>query len=127
MQSAVAEVPIVYTEPSEAVNKRLKRDWDAARASRANLHSLTIYVWLRAGFFFVFFCTNNKAIKPVVQSHNEGVFGHREDHNKRWLTGVQAASLRRWLRGEFGPGCERLNRLGDAAAAGNLPANRQRC
>lgn len=57
MQLAAAEEPIVYTELSEAVNKRLKRDWDAGRASRANLHSPTIYVWLRACVFllFVFF------------------------------------------------------------------------
>lgn len=28
----VAEEPIVYTEPPDAVNKKLRRDWDTAEA-----------------------------------------------------------------------------------------------
>lgn len=131
MQSAAAEEPIVLPEPSEAVNKRLKRDRDAAPASRAHLHSLTIYVWLRApGFFFIFSKahTNNKAIKPVVHSHNEGVFGRAEDHNKLSLAGWPGCR-----RHHYAAGCGGVKGRGGggdaaaAAAAGNLPANGPRC
>lgn len=51
------------------------------------MHSCTIYIWLESRF------TNNKAINLSVQSHNEGVFWHRKEHNKQLLNGVLAALL----------------------------------
>lgn len=51
----IAEEPIVYTKLSEAVNKQLKRDWDAAQArartSQAHLHSLTIFSAVKGPFY----------------------------------------------------------------------------
>lgn len=98
MQLAGAGEPIVYTELSEAVNKRLKRDWDAARASRANLHSLTIYVWLRAPFFFClfvwgFFFFFLQITKPSSPLSSRIIRECWEDHNKRSLTGVQGGII----------------------------------
>lgn len=68
----IAEEPIVYTKLAEAVNKQLKRDWDAAEARPERAEHICILLQfsprLRARF------TNNKAISLVVQSRNERVF-----------------------------------------------------
>lgn len=48
-----AEEPIVYTKLADAVNKKLMSDWDtrsSAKISRANLHSVRIYIWLETCF-----------------------------------------------------------------------------
>lgn len=61
----------MYTKLADAVNKKLKRDWDTvearARTSAAKLRSVTIYIWLESRFA-------NKAINLFVQSCNEEVF-----------------------------------------------------
>lgn len=80
--AVIAEKPIVYTKLADAVNKKLRSDWDTgswAKMSRANLHSVKIYIWLETCF------TNKKAINLFLQSLNRGVFGHRMGHNKHFL------------------------------------------
>lgn len=70
--AGIAEEPIVYTKLAEAVNKQLKRDWDAAetRPERAEHICILLQFSLRLRARF----TNNKAISLVVQSRNERVF-----------------------------------------------------